>query len=252
MWDYAGTLSGHVAVVIGGAGGIGSAICEVMSRAGARVVVNYRRSEQPARDLVAHMAGGPHLAMQASVTDSASLARLAAAADETYGRCDLLVNCAGTTKFVPHPNLDELDDALIDDILATNVRGPFAAIRAFRPLLSRSPGALVVNITSVAARIAMGSNVMYCASKAALDNITQSMARALAPDIRVMSVAPGLVDTAFVQGLDPAWRNEQAVRSPLGRLATPEEIGMAVLAAMVGLPYSTGVVIPVDGGRPLA
>ena len=252
MWDYTGTLSGHVAVVIGGAGGIGSAICEVMSRAGARVVVNYQRSERPARELVARMVGGPHLAMQASVTDSASLARLAAAVDETYGRCDLLVNCAGTTKFVPHPNLDELHDELIDEIFATNVRGPFAAVRAFKPLLSRSPGALVVNISSVAARIAMGSNVMYCASKAALDNMTQSLARALAPDIRGVSVAPGLVDTAFIQGLDPAWRNEQAARSPLGRLARPEEIGIAVLAAMVGLPYSTGVVIPVDGGRPLA
>ena len=93
---------------------------------------------------------------------------------------------------------------------------------------------------------------MYCASKAALDNLTLSLARALAPAIRVMSVAPGLVDTAFVQGLDVSWRNEQAARTPLGRLATPEEIGLAVLTASVGLPYSTGIVIPVDGGRPLA
>ena len=252
MWDYAGTLSDRVTVVIGGAGGIGSAICEVMSRAGARVVVSYQRSERAARDLVARMPGGPHLAMQASVTDSASLARLAAAVDEAYGRCDLLVNCAGTTKFVPHPDLDGLHDELIDDILATNVRGPFAAVRAFKPLLLRSPDALVANISSIAARTAMGSNVMYCASKAALDNMTQSLARALAPEIRVVSVAPGLVDTAFVQGLDQNWRNEQTARSPLGRLATPEEIGIAVLAAMVALPFSTGVVIPVDGGRPLA
>ncbi len=252
MWDYAGTLSDRVTVVTGGAGGIGSAICEVMGGAGARVVVSYQRSERAARDLVARMPGGPHLAMQASLTDSASLAKLAAAVDEAYGRCDLLVNCAGTTKFVPHPDLDGLQDELIDNILATNVRGPFAAVRAFKPLLSRNPGALVVNISSIAARTAMGSNVMYCASKAALDNMTQSLARALAPEIRVVSVAPGLVDTAFVQGLDQGWRNEQVARSPLGRLATPEEIGIAVLAAMIALPFSTGVVIPVDGGRPLA
>ena len=252
MWNYAGTLGGRIAVVIGGAGGIGSAVCEVMSRAGACVVISYQRSEQPARDLIARLPGGPHLAVQASVTDSASLAKLAAAVDEAHGRCDLLVNCAGTTKFVPHPDLDALNDELIDQILLTNVRGPFAAVRAFRPLLARSANALVVNISSIAARTAMGSNLMYCASKAALDNLTLSLARALAPVIRVVSVAPGLVDTAFVQGLDVSWRNEQATRTPLGRLATPEEIGMAVLAATIGLPYSTGIVIPVDGGRPLA
>jgi len=252
MWDYTGTLEDCVAVVIGGAGGIGTAICEVLSRAGARVVVSYQRSEQPARDLVERLHGGPHLALRASVTDSASLARLAANAEEIFGRCDLLVNCAGITRFVAHADLDGLDDALIDDILTTNVRGPFAVVRAFKPLLARSADALVINVSSIAARTAMGSNIMYCASKAALDNMTQSLARALAPAIRVISVAPGLVDTAFVQGLDPGWRNEQAARSPLGRLACAEEIGLAVLAARLGLPYSTGIVIPVDGGRPLA
>jgi len=102
------------------------------------------------------------------------------------------------------------------------VRGSFAALRALLPLLRESPrfgGAVVVNISSIAARTAMGSNVMYCASKAALDSMTQSLARALAPSIRVLSVSPGLVDTDFVQSLDPQWRDEQAARTPLGRLA---------------------------------
>lgn len=97
----------------------------------------------------------------------------------------------------------------------------------------------------------MGSNVAYCASKAALDCMTKSLARALAPRIRVVSVSPGLVDTEFVRGLDQRWRDEQAARTPLGRLARPEEIGAAVLAVATALNYSNGCIIPVDGGRPL-
>ncbi|MBI4693646.1 MAG: SDR family oxidoreductase [Gammaproteobacteria bacterium] len=250
-WSYRGSLEGRVALVTGGAGGIGATLCRMLAEAGARVIVGYRSSEREARELAAKLPGGPHLAARAPVTDSAALGLCAAAVDEAYGRCDLLVNCAGTTKFVPHADLDELDDALIDTILTTNVRGAFATVRAFRALLMRNEGALVVNISSIAGRTAMGSNVMYCASKAALDSLTMSLARALAPHIRVVSVSPGLVDTAFVQGLDRRWRDEQAARSALGRLATPEEVGLAVLSAAVGLPYSTGVIIPVDGGRPL-
>jgi len=251
-WSYTSALEGQVAVVTGGAGGIGAGICAVLARAGARVAVCYRESAAQAHALAAQLPGGPHLAVCAPVTDSKALAIAAREVDAVWGRCDLLVNCAGTTRFVPHADLDGLDDALIDTMLTTNVRGPFATIRAFRPLLDRAPGALVVNISSVAARIAMGSNVIYCASKAALDNMTQSLARALAPNVRVVSVAPGLVDTAFITGLDPAWLSLQTANSPLKRLATPEEIGLAVLAAAVGMPCSTGMVLPVDGGRPLA
>lgn len=250
--DYAEALAGRVAVVTGGAGGIGAGICEVLARAGARVAIGYRHSEAQACELAQRLPGGPHLALRAPVTDSAALAAAARVIDASWGRCDLLVNCAGTTRYVAHGDLEGLDDALIDTILATNVRGPFATVRAFRALLERAPGALIVNISSVAARIAMGSNVIYCASKAAVDNMTQSLARALAPSTRVISIAPGLVDTGFVAGLDRAWLDEQRARTLLGRLATPEEIGLAVLVAAIGLPHSTGVVLPIDGGRALA
>src|SRR6202022_1912326 len=131
----------------------------------------------------------------------------------------------------------------------------FAALRALAPLLRTSSwpgGAVVVNISSIAARTAMGSNVMYCASKAALDNMTQSLARALAPAVRLISVSPGLVDTEFVKSLDPQWRDEQATRTPLGRLAAPEEVAAAVVAAVRDLTFTTGCVLAVDGGRPLS
>ena len=153
-------LAGRVAVVTGGAGGIGVGICEVLAGAGARVAVGYRESDAQAHALAARLPGGPHLAVHAPVTDSTALAVAAQSVADAWGRCDLLVNCAGITRFVPHGDLHALDDALIDSILMTNVRGPFATVRAFRPLLDLAPGALVVNISSVAARIAMGSNII--------------------------------------------------------------------------------------------
>ena len=243
-----------VAFVTGGAGGIGAAICRSLAGAGFAVVVGFNRSAAAAQQLAAALPGSGHSALSAPVTDSKALRSLAQAIEERYRRCDVLVNCAGTTRFVAHADLDALDDALIDDILATNVRGSFAAVRAFLPLLRRSSrpgGGVVINISSIAARTAMGSNIMYCASKAALDSMTQSLARALAPDVRVISVSPGLVDTEFVKSLDPAWRDQQAARTPLGRLVAPEEVAAAVIAAVRDLTFTTGCVLSVDGGRPL-
>jgi 3-oxoacyl-[acyl-carrier protein] reductase len=212
-------LEGKVAVVTGGAGGIGSAIVRMLATAGASVVVGYNGSGTAAAALAASMPGDGHRAAPARVTETASLQGLAAEVEAAFGRLDILVNCAGTTRFVPHGDLEALDDALIDRILAVNVRGVIAATRAFRPLLARGGGGLVVNISSIAAVTAMGSNIAYCASKAAVDNLTRSLARALAPDIRVVSVSPGLVDTEFVKGLDEGWRNHQAALTPLGRLS---------------------------------
>ncbi len=244
-----------VAMVTGGAGGIGSAICRSLAEARLSVVVGYNRSAHTAHQLALSLPGRGHSARFCPVTASDALGALARSIGADYGRCDVLVNCAGTTRFVPHDDLDSLDDGLIEEILATNVRGAFASIRAFRPFLEKSAlpgGGVVVNLSSVAGAIGMGSNVMYCASKAALDNLTKSLARALAPRIRVVSVAPGLVDTDFVKSLDPAWRAEQAARTPLGRLSTPQEVAAAVTAAVTTLTFATGCIFTVDGGRTLA
>jgi 3-oxoacyl-[acyl-carrier protein] reductase len=243
-----------VAVITGGAGGIGSCISRALADAGMSVVVGYNRSAEAAAKLAGALPGAGHSAHHAPVKDSAALTALAAGIGECYGRCDALVNCAGATRFVPHADLEGLDDALIDEILATNVRGAFAAVRAFRPLLAKSTlagGGVVVNLSSAAGSIAVGSNVIYCASKAALDNMTKSLARALAPRIRVVSVSPALVDTEFVKSLDQGWRDQQAARTPLGRLATPEEVATTVRAVITTLTFTTGAIVTVDGGRPL-
>ncbi|MCX5518919.1 SDR family NAD(P)-dependent oxidoreductase [Kaistia defluvii] len=244
-------LQGKVALVTGGAGGIGAAIARALAAAGATVVVGYNASAAAAEALAASLPGAGHRALAAPVTDTAAIGRLAAEVESGFGRLDILVNCAGTTRFVAHGDLDGLDDELIDRVLAVNVRGPIAMVRAFRKLLAQSGDGLVVNISSIAAVTAMGSNIAYCASKAAVDNLTKSLARALAPQIRVVSVSPGLVDTEFVKGLDPQWRDRQAANTPLARLSAPDEVANAVLAVASLLTFTTGSIIPIDGGRPL-
>jgi 3-oxoacyl-[acyl-carrier protein] reductase len=244
-----------VGIVTGGSGGIGKSICGALAREGMRVVVGYNRSAEGARELVDSLPGQGHAALSAPVTDSAALAGLASTMSARYGRCDVLVNCAGTTRFVPHGELDSLDDDLIDLILATNVRGAFATVRALRQLLDKSTqpgGAVVVNISSLAAVTGMGSNVMYCASKAAVDNMTKSLARALAPRIRVVSVSPGLVETDFIKSMDQRWRDEQLERTPLKRLASPNDVAAAVVAVVKNLTFTTGSIVAIDGGRPLS
>ena len=243
-----------VAVITGGAGGIGTTICRALAREGMRVVVGYHKSVDAARALVESLPGEGHAALSAPVTDSAGLAVFAGTIGARYGLCDVLVNCAGTTRFVPHDDLNALDDNLIETILATNVRGPFATIRALRPLLDKSKqngGAVIINISSIAAVTAMGSNVMYCASKAAVDNMTKSLARALAPKIRVLSISPGVVDNDFIRSMDQRWLGEQISRTPLKRLAMPAEVASAVVAAIKHLTFTTGSIIAVDGGRPI-
>ena len=244
-------LQGQVAVVTGGSGGIGSEICRHLAQAGCTVVFTYRKGKHAAEQLIAALPGAGHWSKYLAVDDSAALNALAAEVKQAHGRCDVLVNCAGMTRFVPHAELDALDDALIDEIFRVNWRGAFAAVRAFRPLLKSTGSALVVNISSIAGVTGMGSNVAYCASKAALDCMTKSLARALAPEIRVVSVSPGLVDTEFVKNLDQKWRDEQAARTPLRRLARPDEVGAAVLALASTLKYTNGCIVALDGGRPL-
>jgi 3-oxoacyl-[acyl-carrier protein] reductase len=245
------SLTGKVALVTGGGGGIGSAICQRLAVAGAQVIVNYNSNAQKAEAVAAALPGENHLAIQASVTDSAALSQMAAQVRERYGKLDLLVNNAGITRPVPHADLDGLEDEWIDRILQTNFRGAFACVRACKELLMAGNGGTVVNISSVAAVTGIGSNVAYCASKAAMDSMTRSLARALAPKIRVVSVSPGWVWGEYASRMEPAYIQEQINKTPLGRIAQPEDVAEAVLAVATTLAFSTGCIIPVDGGRPL-
>ncbi|MEM8925079.1 MAG: SDR family oxidoreductase [Actinomycetota bacterium] len=246
-----GSSHSRTAVVTGATGGIGSAITRRLADDGFAVIAGYHRAADEAAQLVADLPGSGHRAARISVLDPASLEELAASLHGDRGALDVLVNCAGMTRPVPHDDLDSLDDELIDQIFAVNWRGPFATTRALRPMLDAAESAVVVNISSVAGTTGQGSNVAYCASKAALDSMTRSLGRALAPSIRVVSVSPGWVMGEYAERMPPEVLQAQRDGTPLGRLATADDVAAAVRAAVVDLPFTTGSIITVDGGRPL-
>ena len=270
-----GLLTGKVALVTGGAGGIGSAICKKLAAEGAAVIITYNSNAEKAENL-AHILRGPkndvgyqisdfngsfltpkHSVFHAPTTDFERLNALTDFIKNEYGSLDILVNNAGITTPVPHNNLDGLTDEWIDKIMQTNVRGTFAMIRACKEVLLaatqhpivKRPNSLVVNISSVAAISGIGSNVAYCASKAAVDSLTRSLARALAPKIRVVSVSPGWVLGEYTNTIDPNYLRVQENLTPLDRLATPEDVADTVFALATYLKFTTGSIIPVDGGR---
>jgi len=246
-------LKGKVAVITGGGGGIGSEIGRHLSTAGAKIVVTHLgdMDRAHAQAAVESFAGDDHLVVQASVDNYDDQKRLAAAVAEKYGKVDILINNAGMTRFVDADDLEGLDDALIDTIFKVNWRGSFATIRALESLLKKSDDGLVVNISSIAGTTGIGSNVAYCASKSAVNTMTISLARSLAPKIRVLSIAPGLVEGEYTKKLDASWTQEQRELTPLKRLTQAEDVAKAVVACATLLNFSTGCVIPVDGGRPL-
>jgi 3-oxoacyl-[acyl-carrier protein] reductase len=244
------SMQGQVALVTGGGGGIGSAICRRLARSGARLVI-VDLQVKTARELVEELPGQDHMVSDASITDSDALAALAAQIKDRYGTLDLLVNNAGITTPVSHDDLDGLTDEWIDRIFQTNWRGSFACVRAFKELLLVGDGGTVVNISSIAGTTGVGSNVAYCASKAAIDSMTRSLARALAPKVRMVSVAPGWVLGEYAKRMDPAYIQQQTDLTPLKRLASPEDVAETVWTVATKLTFMTGNIVPVDGGRPL-
>ncbi len=249
------SLAGKVAVVTGGSNGIGAAAVRLLAGEGATVVIGYHSGRERAEALCASLPGTGHSIQQITNEDGASVAALAMALNSRYGRCDILVNSGGTTQPIPHANLDQLTDTLFDQILITNVRGPFAAVRALAPLLkssAQSPAtSVIINVSSIAAFTAQGSNIAYCASKAALDTMTMSLARVLGPEIRVVGVSPGAVATGFVAGRGREQLEKMAAATPLKAITEPNDVARAILAAITHLTATTGATLVVDGGRHL-
>ena len=219
--------------------------------AGADVIIGYRQSESRALDLLGGLRPGRHEVARLALEDPGSFKALAERIAAGSGKLDILVNSAGFTRAIPHGDLNALTDELFEQILIANVRGSYSAMRALRPLLRASGDAVVVNVSSISGFIASGSNVAYCASKAALDNISMSLGRALGPEIRVLSVSPGAVATGFVQSRDRAVLESGAKSTPLKRVVEPDDVAAAVLACVTHLKVSTGTTIVVDGGRHL-
>jgi 3-oxoacyl-[acyl-carrier protein] reductase len=243
------TLNDRVAVVTGGGTGIGRAISEHFARDGARVVVNYSRSREDAEETVQAIRskGGTAIALAADVSKQSDANKLMTAAEREFGRLDYLINNAGWSTRIPHHQLDELTDEIWDHTLNTNLRGAFYCVRAAVPLLKRQAGAAIVNIASVAALLGMGSSIAYASSKGGMVTMTKSLARALAPDIRVNAVLPGFVRTRFAGWPDEAFNQVEKV-TPLRRLATVDEVAAATVFFAAMATGTTGETLVVDGG----
>lgn len=238
-------------LITGGAGEIGSAISRKFAENGFDVIVTYNSNPQRAEQFIATLPQGNHSCFHAPNTDAEKIDALKLFVEEQYGKLDVLVNNAGITTPVSHDDLDGLTDAWIDRIMQTNFRGSFAMARAFKELLQKSTEdtGLIVNISSIAGIFGIGSNVAYCASKAALDSMTRSLARVLAPKIRVVSVSPGFVEGEYTANMDPAFIKNQKDHTPLGKFALGKDVANAVFSVATQLTLSTGNIITVDGGR---
>jgi 3-oxoacyl-[acyl-carrier protein] reductase len=245
-------LRDKIAVVTGGSSGIGAATVRMLAAEGASVAICYNKGLERAKALLAELPKADHRIVQLSVEDSLSVRRAADAIGKAYGRADILVNSAGFTRPIPHAQLDALDDALLDAILIANVRGPFSVIRALVPLLGAGGESVIVNVSSISAFTGSGSNIGYCASKAALDTMTLSLARVLGPQIRVLCVSPAAVATDFVAGRDRPALEKIAQGTPLKRVVEPEDIARTIMACITHLKVSTGARIVADAGRFLA
>lgn len=244
-----------VAVITGSSSGIGAASAVRFAQAGFDVVVNYSRKPEPAAAVAerCRAAGAAVLLVQADVSDDAACRALAEGVRARFRRCDVLVNNAGRTKFVDARNLDGLSAEDFQSIYAVNVIGAFQMVRALAPLLNEAEKAAIVNVSSIAGTLAMGSSIAYAASKGALNNLTLALARALGPRIRVNAVAPGMIDGEWLrEGLGPErfaiMRQRYEERVALATIMTPEDIAESIFYLAVLATKTTGEVLHVDGG----
>lgn len=238
-----------VALITGAATGIGRACALRFARLGYAVAINYSKSRQEAEQTFADVTklGVPAIVCPTSVADDAGVRAMVERCRDEFGGLDVLVNNAGSTHFIAHTDLEALTDPVWRDIFSVNMMGTFYACRAAMPLLHQRRGN-IVNVTSVAGLQGHGSSIPYAMSKAALNCLTQSLARAFAPEVRVNAVAPGPVRTRWLAGREEMVDMALA-QTPLQRAAEPDDIADAVVFLATGTSLMTGQVVVVDGGR---
>lgn len=252
-------IRGGVVIVTGSATGVGAACAKLLASKGCNVVINYTKSVDEARDTEAEcrVHGVETLLVQADVSKDEDCRRMANAAMERWGRIDGLINNAGATKFVPHANLDGLTAEDFQWIYGVNVVGPFQMTRAVAPHMRAGGQGSVVNISSIAGVMGVGSSVAYAASKGALNTMTLSLARALGPEIRVNTVCPGFIQGRWLRGgmgdeaYDAAIANQER-NTPLRKAGTPEDMAQAAVWFIEGADLITGEFLIVDAGSHLS
>jgi ketoreductase RED2 len=240
------SLEGQVVLVTGSSSGIGAAIARRVASSGARVVVSSRSSAEAGRRVAQELPAAIYL--QADVSREAECLELVERAHGEWGRLDHLVNNAGTTRVIPHQDLDAVEDVDWQRIFGTNLFGTWYMSRAAAKRLREARGS-ILNITSIAGVRPTGSSIPYAVSKAALNHLTILMANVLGPEVRVNALAPGLIRTPWTADWAAA---HEAIgkRAPLGRSGQPEEIAEAAIGLLCAT-YVTGAVLIADGGAHL-
>lgn len=237
-----------VALVTGSTSGIGTAIARRLSMDGFSVVVHSKQSVEQGLALAREL--GSAIYVQADLAHDGDRARLVEEATAAWGRLDVLVNNAGSSRVIPHADLAAATPDVWHELYEVNVVAPFRLVAlaqsALREAATRGKPGCIVNVSSHAGVRPKGASIPYAATKAALNHMTRLLALSLAPDIRVNAVAPGLVDTP----LTADWTDAQQLwkeRSPMRRAATPEDVAQAV-ALLVASDYLTGEILLSDGG----
>ncbi|MEM6468048.1 MAG: SDR family oxidoreductase [Planctomycetota bacterium] len=247
------SASGKVALVTGAATGVGRACAIRFAEAGYNLVVNFLGpDEDDATETVrrCESVSVSAVPVQCDVSDDTATVEMAEFTKRHFGRLDVLVNCAGATHFVEHADLRGMTEPMWDQILAVNTKGPFFVTRACEELLRADGGGSIVNVSSVAGVSGAGSSVAYCASKGALNTMTKSLARALAPEIRVNAVCPGPIDSGWLRkGMTDEQMQQRVASFPIPRLAQPDDIVDAIEYLATGTSLTTGQILVVDGGR---
>ena len=245
----------RVAVISGAATGVGAACARVLAARGYNVLVNYRASAEAAEAVATscRAEGTAAIAAQGDVAVDADCRRLLATAQAEWGRIDALVNAAGTTRFVPHSDLEAIGEADWQRIFAVNVMGAFQMARAAAPHLRACGNGAIVNISSVSGSLGDGSSIPYAASKGALNTLTKSLARVLAPEVRVNAVCPDyLTGRWLMEGVGPARYDqilgEARAKAPLAEVAAPEDVADAVAWLIQSGRMVTGTQMVIDGG----
>jgi 3-oxoacyl-[acyl-carrier protein] reductase len=248
------------AIVTGGSGGIGSAVCAKLAKGGANILVNYNDSEDAAIQAVKELnaLGVDAIAYPADIADEAAVQKMISAAYHRWGQIDILINNAGYTKYVSHANLGELDDLAWQQTLAVNLLGPWHASKAASHIMRDKGKGAIVNVASTAALSGTGSSVAYAASKAGLIAMTKAMARALAPNIRVNAVAPGMVNTGWLRRYSSLDENgikklheKYISQTPMRRIVSADEVAEAIVWLAADATGVTGEIVTVDGGHHL-
>jgi 3-oxoacyl-[acyl-carrier protein] reductase len=241
-------LNGKTALITGAGTGIGRATALRLAREGVNLTINYSRSENEAQTTQkdCEALGVQSLLFQADVSNDEDVRQMVAKAIAEFGRLDFLVNCAGVTDFVDHQDLEGLKEAYWDRVMNVNVKGMFFCCRAAADEIRKRKGC-IINITSVAGMNGLGSSIAYAASKAAAISVTKSLARVMAPEARVNGIAPGIVQTRWVDGHEDHVKRLGA-GTPMGRVATPEDVAEMAFSIIAHAGFVTGQNIVVDGG----